>query len=88
MQLDLAEFAAVLGDPTRYFVNQDGPVPLIVEHETGEPAFAVAGPSLVLYSTWKAQRNPTEPIPPPDGGNQLIAAPGRFQFGATVTEPE
>lgn len=48
-------------DPARFFLDNSRAVPLVVEHATGLPHFAVVADRLVPFEEWAKE----QPKPPP-----------------------
>lgn len=72
-------------DPARYFLAADRPVPLVVEHATGAPAFALVDGRAVPYDAWRAA-NPPPARPAGDARGLTIQSPdGGFRAGLLVS---
>lgn len=62
--LDLTRYAGVLGDPSLYFVDSQGPVPKVVCHTTGQPAWIIDGAGgLRSWDDYKAGKVPLAELP-------------------------
>lgn len=69
-------------DLSNYFIDSAGrDVPLLVEHATGEPKFAIVNNQYVPYAEWKASiRRPASG----PRGMTIASGDGAFRAGITV----
>lgn len=83
--INLNRYADQLGEPARYFVEAEGrEVPLVVEHATGVPKYAVVDDRLVPYAEWRSSHGPA------NGASRSItlrSSDGTFSAGVRIDPP-
>lgn len=73
-----------IANPEAYFVDAENrSVPLVIEHATGVPAFAVVDGLLMPYDAWRAEHQ--RPAPSAPRGLALASGDGAFSASLAVS---